>query len=47
MRPANENEKRHFKEVAYRAKERFPNAKWHVADNHYSSKRLMRHIEGS
>ena len=31
--PANENEKRHFKEVASKAKERFPNAKWHVADN--------------
>lgn len=43
--PANENEKKHFKEVASRAKERFPNARWHVADNQYSSKRLRRYIE--
>jgi len=43
--PANENEKRHFKEVASKAKERFPNAKWHVADNQYSSKRLRRFIK--
>jgi len=43
--PANENEKRHFKEVASEAKERFPNARWHVADNQYSSKRLRKYIE--
>ena len=43
--PANENEKRHFKLVASKAKERFPNAKWHVVDNQYSSKRLRRFIE--
>ena len=42
---ANENEKRHFKEVASKAKERFPNARWHVADNQYSSKRLRGFIE--
>ncbi len=42
---ANDNEKRHFKEVASKTKERFPNAKWHVADNQYSSKRLRRFIE--
>jgi len=40
VRPANENEKRHFKALALKAKERFPNAKWHVADSQYSSKRL-------
>ncbi len=45
VRPANENEKKHFKEVASKAKERFPNARWHVADNQYSSKRLRRFIE--
>jgi len=42
---ANENEKRHFKPVASKAKERFPNARWHVADNQYSSKRLRKYIE--
>lgn len=43
--PANENEKKHFEEVASKARERFPNAKWHVADSQYSSKRLRRVIE--
>ena len=43
--PANENEKRHFKTVASKAKERFPNARWHVADNQYSSKGLRKYIE--
>ena len=43
--PANENEKRHFEEAASKARERFPNARWHVADNQYSSKRLRRVIE--
>jgi len=43
--PATENEKKHFKEVASKARERFPNAKWHVADNQYSSKRLRWFIE--
>jgi hypothetical protein len=33
--PANENEKKHFKKVSSKARERFPNAKWHVADNQY------------
>jgi hypothetical protein len=42
---ANENEKRHFKPVASKAKERSPNARWHVADNQYSSKRLRKYIE--
>ena len=45
VRPANENEKRHFKDVASKVKERFPNARWHVADNQYSSKRLRKYIE--
>jgi len=43
--PANMNEKRHFKTVASKARERFPNAKWHVADNQYSSRRLRWFIE--
>lgn len=43
--PANENEKRHFKKVSSKARERFPNARWHVAGNQYSSKRLRRHIK--
>jgi len=30
VRPANENEKRHFKFLASKAKGRFPNAKWHT-----------------
>ena len=44
MRPANENEKRHFKEVSSKAKERFPNAKWHVADSQYSGEGLRRFV---
>lgn len=44
MRPANENEKKHFKEAASKAKERFPNAKWHVADSQYSGEGLRRFV---
>ena len=44
MRPANENEKRHFKKVASKAKERFPNARWHAADSQYSSEGLRRFV---
>jgi len=43
--PANENEKKHFKKIASKVRERFPNAKWHMADNQYSSKGLRRYIE--
>jgi hypothetical protein len=39
------NEKRHFKTVSSKAKERFPNAGWHAADNQYSSMRLRWFIE--
>jgi len=39
-RPANENEKRHFKLLALKVKERLPNAKWHIADSQFSSERL-------
>jgi hypothetical protein len=44
LKPANENEKRHFKKVASKAKERFRNARRHVADSQYSSKELRRFI---
>lgn len=44
-RPANENEKRHFKRIASKARERFPNARWHIADSQYSSRELRRFIE--
>ena len=42
--PANENEKKHFKKVSSKARERFPNARWHVADNQYSSREVRRFI---
>jgi hypothetical protein len=41
---ANENEKRHFKKVASEARERFPNARWHVGDSQYSSGEVRRFI---
>lgn len=44
VRPANENEKLHFKFLALKAKGRFPNAKWHVADSEFSSERLRRFV---
>ena len=40
VRPANDNEKRHFKAIASEAEERFPNARWHIADSQFSSGRL-------
>ena len=45
VRPANEDEKRHFKKVASEAKERFRNARWHVADSQYSDEGLRRFVE--
>jgi len=45
VRPANENEKLHFKFLALKTKERFPNAKWHIADSQYSSERLRRFVK--
>jgi hypothetical protein len=37
---ANENEKKHFKAIALEAKKRFPNARYHIGDPQYSSKRV-------
>jgi len=45
VRPANENEKLHFKALASKAKKRFPNARWHIADSQYSSKKLRRFVK--
>jgi hypothetical protein len=41
---ANENEKRHFKAVASKVKQRFPHARWHVGDSQYSSGEVRRFI---
>lgn len=45
VRPANENEKGHFKSLALKAKERLLNAKWHIADSQYSSKELRMFVK--
>ena len=42
--PANMNEKRHFKAVASKARERFPNARRHVGDPQISSREVRRFI---
>jgi hypothetical protein len=45
LRPANENEKPHFKALASAAKGRFRNAEWHIADTQYTSRELRRFVE--
>lgn len=47
VRPANENEKRCFKTLALKAKKSFPNARWHIADGQYSSKKLRKFVKES
>jgi transposase len=47
VRPANENEKRHFQALASKAKRRFRSAKWHIADSQYSSERLRKFVRES
>ena len=41
---ANENEKKYFKAVASKVRERFPSARWYVGDPQYSSRELRRII---